>query len=88
MTMPEEKQQKSIQENNTTADNTTEQQSQAITDTIRTNPLKHAVAPGKASLGEAIEMGDKLRNTAPDQVSIGLEKYEEQLAKKRKQQLQ
>ncbi|PID34739.1 MAG: hypothetical protein CR971_01675 [candidate division SR1 bacterium] len=62
----------------------TEQQSQAITDTIKTNPLKHAVAPGKASLGEAIEMGDKLKHTAPNQVSIGLDRYEENLAKQRK----
>ncbi len=66
----------------------TEQQSQAITETIKTNPLKHAVAPWKASLGEAIEMGEKLRNTAPNQVSIGLDRYEEKLAKQRKLKIQ
>ncbi len=61
-----------------------EQPSQEITEAIKTNPLKHAVAPGKLSLGEAIEMGDKLKNTAPNQISIGLDKYEETLKKQRK----
>lgn len=73
--MPEEK--KSTEINN-------KEQSKAIQDTIRTNPLKHAVAPKKELLGEAIEMGEKLKNTWPDQVSVVLDKFENTLAKKRK----
>ncbi len=78
------------QKNTMTEENTTPTnpwQSKAITETIKTNPLKHAVAPGKKNLEEAIEMWDKLRNTAKDQISIGLDKFEQTLSKSRKQQI-
>lgn len=67
---------------------TTSEQSQAITETIKTNPLKHAVAPKKASLWEAIEMWEKLKYTANNQVSVGLDKFEEKLARQRKVDIQ
>ncbi len=63
-------------------------QSQAITETIKTNPLKHAVVPEKKQLKQAIVMGEKLKKTEKNQISITLDRFEKQRATKRRPTIQ